>query len=138
MGVDVARVGLVGQRPQVRRHLVRWTPTVECERAPTANQPTAWTRLVRPRDGQYLLLGTPVPAYVTAAAQLFRYHEPVFIGPPWPQIDTTDNERHQDFAEAVRTPDAMVAAYTQHGYELGRHPAPQRRRLPRPVHLATR
>lgn len=72
--------------------------------------------------GYYLLLGQPVPAHVTAAAQLFRYHPRVFIAPPWPQIYTTDSERHQDFAEAVRTHDAMVAAYTQHGYELSTLP----------------
>ena len=68
--------------------------------------------------GYFLLLGQPVPAHVTAAAGLFRYHRRVFIAPPWPQIYTTDSERHQDFAEAVRTHDAMVAAYTQHGYQL--------------------
>ncbi|WP_199199632.1 AAA family ATPase [Micromonospora sp. RP3T] len=68
--------------------------------------------------GYHLLLGQPVPAHVTAAARLFRYHHRVFVAPPWPQIYTTDNERHQDFAEAVHTHDAVVAAYTQHGYEL--------------------
>ncbi|MBO4161196.1 AAA family ATPase [Micromonospora antibiotica] len=72
--------------------------------------------------GYHLLLGQPVPAHVTAAAQLFRYHQRVFIAPPWPQIYTTDSERHQDFAEAVRTHDAMVAAYTQHGYKLSTLP----------------
>ncbi|MET7962072.1 AAA family ATPase [Micromonospora zamorensis] len=46
----------------------------------------------------------------------------MFIAPPWPRIYTTDSERHQDFAEAVRTHDAMVAAYTQHGYELNTLP----------------
>ncbi len=59
---------------------------------------------------------------MTAAAQLFRYHQRVFIAPPWPQIYTTDSERHQDFAEAVRTHDAMAAAYTQHGYQLSTLP----------------
>lgn len=68
--------------------------------------------------GYFLLLGQPVPTHVTAAARLFRYHRRVFIAPPWPQIYTTDSERHQDFAEAVRTHDAMVAAYTRHGYQL--------------------
>ncbi|MET8551701.1 AAA family ATPase [Micromonospora zamorensis] len=72
--------------------------------------------------GYYLLLDQPVPAHVTAAARLFRYHQRVFIAPPWPRIYTTDSERHQDFAEAVRTHDAMVAAYTQHGYELNTLP----------------
>ncbi|MFF5173373.1 AAA family ATPase [Micromonospora sp. NPDC000089] len=68
--------------------------------------------------GYHLLLGLPVPEHVTAAARLFRYHRRVFIAPPWRQIYATDGERHQDFAEAVRTHDAMVAAYTAHGYQL--------------------
>ncbi|MDG4801933.1 AAA family ATPase [Micromonospora sp. WMMD980] len=68
--------------------------------------------------GYHLLLGLPVPEHVTAAARLFRYHRRVFIAPPWPQIYTADGERQQDFAEAVRTHDAMVAAYTGLGYEL--------------------
>ncbi|MET8263674.1 AAA family ATPase [Micromonospora arida] len=72
--------------------------------------------------GYYLLLGQPVPAHVTAAVRLFRYNQRVFIAPPWPQIYTTDSERRQDFPEAVRTHDAMVAAYTQHGYELSTLP----------------
>ncbi|WDZ84577.1 AAA family ATPase [Micromonospora cathayae] len=67
--------------------------------------------------GYHFLLGQPVPAHVTAAAQMFRYHRRVFVAPPWPQIYTTDSERHQDHAEAVRTHDAMIAAYTRHGYE---------------------
>ncbi|WBB71852.1 AAA family ATPase [Micromonospora sp. WMMD1128] len=68
--------------------------------------------------GYHLLLGRPVPEHVTAAAEKFRYHRRVFIAPPWPQIYATDSERQQDFAEAVRTYEAMVAAYTMHGYDL--------------------
>ncbi|MER5705441.1 AAA family ATPase [Micromonospora sp. NPDC002296] len=68
--------------------------------------------------GYYLLLNRPVPRHVSAAADLFRYHQHVFIAPPWPHIYATDSERQQDFDEAVRTHDAMVTAYTRHGYEL--------------------
>lgn len=68
--------------------------------------------------GYHLLLGWPVPDHVAAAARRFRYHRRVFIAPPWPEIYANDSERHQDFAEAVRTHDAMAAAYTQLGYEL--------------------
>ena len=66
----------------------------------------------------YLLLNRPVPRHVSAAAGPFRYHHRVFIAPPWPHIYATDSKRHQDFDEAVRTHDAMVTAYTRHGYEL--------------------
>ncbi|MDG4781755.1 AAA family ATPase [Micromonospora sp. WMMD961] len=72
--------------------------------------------------GYYLLLGWPVPDHVAAAARRFRYHRRVFIAPPWPAIYANDSERHQDFAEAVRTHDAMATAYTQLGYELSALP----------------
>ncbi|WP_261574123.1 AAA family ATPase [Frankia gtarii] len=68
--------------------------------------------------GYHLLLGRPIPAHVTAAAEKFRYHHRVFLAPPWPEIFTHDRERTQDFDEAVRTHDAMVEAYTRHGYQL--------------------
>ncbi|MEV6985978.1 AAA family ATPase [Sphaerisporangium sp. NPDC051017] len=68
--------------------------------------------------GYHLLLGRPVPAHVTAAADMFRYHRRVFVAPPWPEIYVHDLEREQDFDEAVRTHAAVVDAYTRHGYEL--------------------
>ncbi|HEY0698855.1 MAG TPA: AAA family ATPase [Micromonospora sp.] len=68
--------------------------------------------------GYHLLLGRPVPAHVTAAAERFRYHHRVFVAPPWPDIYQPDAERKQDFDVAVRTHDAIVAGYTLHGYEL--------------------
>lgn len=68
--------------------------------------------------GYHGLLGRPVPPHVAAAADLFRHHRRVFVAPPWPEIYTTDRERVQDFTEAVRTHDAIAAAYGRHGYEL--------------------
>ncbi|MCM3921819.1 AAA family ATPase [Frankia sp. AiPs1] len=68
--------------------------------------------------GYFLLLGRPIPAHVTAAAEKFRYHRRVFLAPPWPAIYTHDRERSQNFGEAVRTHDAMAEAYTRHGYQL--------------------
>jgi predicted ATPase len=68
--------------------------------------------------GYFGLLGRPVPPHVSAAVDRFRYHRRVFIAPPWPEIYTNDGERGQDFAEAVRTHDAIAAAYARHGYEL--------------------
>jgi predicted ATPase len=68
--------------------------------------------------GYLRLLGLPVPAHVHNAAQTFRYDRRVFIAPPWPEIFRGDSERRQDFCEAVRTYEAMVATYTDYGYEL--------------------
>jgi predicted ATPase len=68
--------------------------------------------------GYLRLAGLPIPEHVRKAAQAFRYHRRAFITPPWPEIFQTDRERKQDFDEAVRTYQSMVAAYTEYGYEL--------------------
>ncbi|WP_431820144.1 AAA family ATPase [Burkholderia sp. F1] len=68
--------------------------------------------------GYLRLSGLAVPAHADAAARRFRYHRRVFIAPPWPDIYTQDAERRQDFAEAVRTCDAMVECYASYGYRL--------------------
>lgn len=68
--------------------------------------------------GAFAMLGRPVPAHVRRAAETFRYHRRAFLAPPWPEIFHRDAERWQDHAEAVRTHDAMVNAYTDLGYDL--------------------
>lgn len=68
--------------------------------------------------GYLRLLGLPVPRHMEKAAEIFRYNRLVFIAPPWKEIFAQDNERKQDFAEAVRTYEAMLAAYQDCGYEL--------------------
>jgi predicted ATPase len=68
--------------------------------------------------GYVRLQGLPVPAHMEKAAELFRYNRRVFIAPPWAEIFDQDRERKQDFDEAVRTYEAMVATYTGYGYEL--------------------
>ena len=40
------------------------------------------------------------------------------MAPPWPEIFRQDRERKQDFDQAVRTYDALVATYTAVGYDL--------------------
>jgi predicted ATPase len=68
--------------------------------------------------GYFRLLGRPVPQHVHNALQTFRYNQRVFIAPPWKEIYEQDHERKQDFQEAVRTYEAITAAYTESGYEL--------------------
>jgi predicted ATPase len=68
--------------------------------------------------GYLRLLGLPEPEHMRKAADSFRYHHRVFIAPPWPEIFRQDRERKQDFDEAVRTYDALVATYTALGYDL--------------------
>jgi predicted ATPase len=68
--------------------------------------------------GYLRLSGLPVPEHMKRAVAVFRYNRRVFIAPPWRKIFQQDSERKQDFGEAVRTYDALVATYTTSGYEL--------------------
>ena len=68
--------------------------------------------------GYLRLLNLPVPAHMEKAAKTFRYNRRVFIAPPWQEIFRQDRERRQNFDQAVRTYDTMVATYTALGYDL--------------------
>jgi len=68
--------------------------------------------------GYLRLSKLPVPDHMDKAAKAFLYNRSVFIAPPWEEIFEPDRERKQDFAEAVRTYDAMVSTYTDYGYRL--------------------
>jgi predicted ATPase len=52
------------------------------------------------------------------AAAAVRYNRQVFVAPPWPEIFEQDEERKQDFDEAVRTCEMMRTAYDAYGYLL--------------------
>ncbi|MGB3810055.1 MAG: AAA family ATPase [Parvibaculum sp.] len=64
------------------------------------------------------LIGADTPAYIHKAADLFRYNKRVFIMPPWAEIYAQDDERKQDFAEAVATYRFAAEIYPKLGYEL--------------------
>ena len=68
--------------------------------------------------GYLRLTALPAPPHMQKAAETFRYNRRVFIAPPWPEIFERDHERKQDFPEAVRTYEVLVATYTEFGYEL--------------------
>jgi predicted ATPase len=68
--------------------------------------------------GYLRLTALPAPVHMEKAAETFRYNRRVFIAPPWPEIFERGGERKQDFPEAVRTYEALVATYTEFGYEL--------------------
>lgn len=69
-------------------------------------------------SGYLRLLGLNEPQHIRNAAEAFRYHRYVFIAPPWREIFRQDEERKQDFAEAIRTYEALAAAYRAYAYEL--------------------
>ena len=68
--------------------------------------------------GYLKLCDLPVPQHMEEAAQQFQYNKTVFLAPPWEEIFGQDAERKQDFAEAVRTFDAMDRTYRHLGYEI--------------------
>lgn len=51
-------------------------------------------------------------------AKSLRYHQKVFIFPPWREIYATDNERKQTWAEAEATFCFMSDIYKQLGYQM--------------------
>ncbi|MEW5424491.1 AAA family ATPase [Amorphus sp. 3PC139-8] len=80
--------------------------------------PVIFDRGVPDVAGYLTLCGLPVPDHVARAVAHYRYASTVFVAPPWSEIFGRDNERKQDFDEAVRTHAAMVATYGAAGYDL--------------------
>lgn len=80
--------------------------------------PVFFDRGVPDVAGYLRLVELPVPAHVIKAAEEFRYNRRVFVAPPWKEIFRSDQERKQDFDEAVRTYEALTATYKEFGYEL--------------------
>jgi predicted ATPase len=72
--------------------------------------------------GYLRLLNIPPLEHMRKAAQTLRYNRTVFIAPPWREIFGPDRERKQDFDEAVRTYESMVATYTELDYQLAELP----------------
>lgn len=64
------------------------------------------------------LIGLPDQTFIRSACSKYQYAQRVFIAPPWKEIYETDNERKQDFEDAVRTYLEMRCVYTEYGYEL--------------------
>lgn len=46
-----------------------------------------------------------------------RYHQRVFLTPPWPHIYATDDSRQHDLAQAIMEYDRLVIAFRQLNYE---------------------
>ncbi|RUL98733.1 AAA family ATPase [Rhizobium chutanense] len=61
------------------------------------------------------LTGEPALEKLSA---VHRYHETIFLTPPWPEIYTTDPERRHDFDEAIAEYDRLAAIYPALGYQV--------------------
>lgn len=68
--------------------------------------------------GYEVLMDFTISTELKDASNRYLYNPTVFILPPWPEIYSTDDERKQDFKEALRTFDVMKRVYTNLGYNL--------------------
>lgn len=68
--------------------------------------------------GYLRLMDIPIPKHMQNAVEIFRYNPQVFVAPPWEAMYAQDRERKQDFTEAVRTYEAIIATYRENRYQL--------------------
>lgn len=61
--------------------------------------------------------GQKYEAYFDAVCLANRY-DMVFLLPPWKEIHQSDNERHENFGEALRIHDFLELTYQRYGYEV--------------------
>jgi len=61
------------------------------------------------------LTGEPV---LNAIKRSHRYHQRVFLAPPWPEIYVTDNERRHSLEAGVAEYQRLVDAFPALGYEV--------------------
>ena len=62
-------------------------------------------------------IGDIYPKRFIAACDNLRYHQ-VFILKPWREIYTSDNERYENFDQALQIHDHLVNTYQKFGYDL--------------------
>lgn len=69
-------------------------------------------------SGYSKLISEPVTDTILNAIKQYRYNSNVFMFPPWEDIYEHDEERKQDFQEAVATYQCIKQAYIDSGYKL--------------------
>lgn len=84
----------------------------------TASDPIFFDRGIPDVIGYLELCDLTVPYAMIETARANRYHQNVFITPPWQEIYENDAERKQDFNEAIRTYEMMKQVYTRFEYNL--------------------
>ena len=62
-------------------------------------------------------VGQPYNKIFTDACQNFTYDQ-VFLLPPWEEIYTADNERYENFREALFLFDFLKQTYEKYGYKI--------------------
>ncbi|MFD2599069.1 AAA family ATPase [Sphingobacterium corticis] len=64
------------------------------------------------------MIGIDIEDHLKKAVSDIRYNRKVFLLPPWKRIYENDNERKQEWNEAISTYNAMKLTYRKYGYEL--------------------
>ncbi|WP_108424527.1 AAA family ATPase [Flagellimonas amoyensis] len=62
--------------------------------------------------------GIPIDQEMKTVSETLRYNTSVFILPPWQEIYQTDEQRKQDWNEAVFTYNKMIQTYRGYQYDL--------------------
>lgn len=83
-----------------------------------SNQPLFFDRGIPDTLAYSHLINIPISEKLESAVKRYRYNQKVFILPPWEDIYKTDEERKQDFEEAVATYQVMFRTYEKLEYEL--------------------
>ena len=81
-------------------------------------KPVFFDRGIPELIGYSYLINQPVSEECKLAAEKYRYHQNVFIAPPWLEIYQNDAERKQDFQEAIATYEAVKKSYIECGYNV--------------------
>lgn len=68
--------------------------------------------------GYDTLMKFKIDKFATTMCEKLKYNKSVFILPPWKEIYENDEERKQDFEEAVKTYEVMKDTYLNLDYNL--------------------
>lgn len=68
--------------------------------------------------GYEILMKFPKCHFLENMSFKLRYNKKIFLLPPWMEIYENDNERKQDFAEAVKTYEVMKSTYKNLNYTI--------------------
>jgi predicted ATPase len=83
-----------------------------------ANGPALYDRGFPDIVGFLMLEGLPIPADLDRICNELRYDGPIFHAPPWAEIYTSDEQRVQDWQQAIASDDAVSTAWKSYGYRL--------------------
>ncbi len=68
------------------------------------------------------LIQSEIDERMESFAENWKYNKNIFMLPPWEEIYATDNERKQDWKEAVLTYEKMCETYKSYGYDIVKIP----------------